>query len=62
VPKYDLRIDGERMARVKSEDEVREWLARYREEHAEDDPSATHVQIIKLRLVGGEIVPRERFF
>ena len=62
MPKYDLLVDGEREVRVKSEDEVRSWLARYREEHQEDDPDATHVQVIKLRFAGGELVPRDRFF
>jgi hypothetical protein len=47
---------------VKSEDDVRAWLGRYREEHQEDDPDATHVQIIRVRLAGGTMVPREEFF
>ena len=55
-------VDGERMVRVKSDDEVRTWLAKYREEHQEDDPEATHVQIVHLRFAGGSLVPRERFF
>jgi hypothetical protein len=54
-------VDGERVTRVSSEDEVRTWVARYREEHAEDDPGATHVQIVQLRLFGGSLVPIERF-
>jgi hypothetical protein len=62
VPKYDVMVDGERMVRVKSDDEVRTWLANYREEHQEDDPEATHVQIVHLRFAGGSLVPRERFF
>jgi hypothetical protein len=65
VPKYDLLVDGERQARVDSEGGVREWLARYREEHAADDPSAAHVQILRRGplgwLVGGRLEPRERF-
>ena len=62
MPRYDLLVDGERQARVKSEPEVKDWLVRYREDHAEDDPDATHVQIIKLKLMGGTLIPREQFF
>ncbi len=62
MPRYDLLVDGEREARVKSEDDVRQWLTRYREEHQEDDPDATHIQVIKLRFAGGELVPRDHFF
>ena len=58
---FDLLVDGERIARVRSEQEVRDWLARYREEHAEDDPDATHVQIVAAKLIGGRLVPRDRF-
>ena len=36
---YALLVDGDRVARAGSEDDVRAWLARYREEHAQDDPS-----------------------
>jgi hypothetical protein len=65
VPKFDLLLDGERKARLESEQQVREWLGRYGEEHAEDDPSAAHVQIIRRGalgwLTGGRMVPRERF-
>ena len=65
MPKFDLLVDGERKARLESEGHVREWLARYREEHTEDDPSAAHVQIIRRGplgwLTGGKIEPRERF-
>ncbi len=62
MPKYDLLVDGERSARVKSDEDVRAWLVRYREEHEQDDPDATHVQIVRLRLAGGKLIPRERFF
>jgi hypothetical protein len=62
VPKYDVMVDGQREARVKSEDDVRAWIGRYREEHAQDDPDATHVQVIQVRLMGGTMIPRERFF
>jgi hypothetical protein len=62
---YALLVDGERVNRVKTEDEVRAWLAKYREEHAEDDPSAAHVQIIERGalawLTGGKLVDRLRF-
>ena len=62
MPKYDVMVDGQRETRVKSEDDVRAWIARYREEHQQDDPEATHVQVIELRLMGGTMIPRERFF
>jgi hypothetical protein len=62
VERYDLLVDGERDARVKGEDEVRVWLSRYREEHQQDDPAATHVQIVRVRFMGGTLVPREEFF
>ena len=62
---YALLVDGERVARVNSEDEVRKWLAKYRDDHTEDDPSAAHVQIIERGafawLTGGKLVDRERF-
>jgi hypothetical protein len=60
--KFELRVDGERASRVDGEDAVRDWIARYRDEHAEDDPAAAHVQVIRLRLLGGTLVPREHFF
>ena len=40
---------------------MREWVAEYREKHELDDPDATHVQIVKLRFAGGELVPLDRF-
>ena len=62
---YAILIDGERAARVSSEDDVREWIAKYRAEHDEDDPSATHVQVLERGafawLTGGTLVDRERF-
>jgi len=62
---YALLVDGERVTRAKSDDEVRAWLAKYREDHAEDDPSAAHVQIIERGafawLSGGKLVDREQF-
>ena len=65
MPKYDLLVDGERQTRVESEAKVREWLVRYREEHAEDDPGAAHVQVLRRGtfgwLTGGRLEPRERY-
>jgi len=62
---YTLLVDGERVERVNSEDEVRVWLAAYRDEHAEDDPAAAHVQIIERGvlawLTGGTLVDQKRF-
>ncbi|HVP76164.1 MAG TPA: hypothetical protein VMS63_09090 [Gaiellaceae bacterium] len=66
MPRYELLVDGRGRARVGSEVEVRAWIHGYREEHAEDDPDATHVQVRLLSrwawLAGGSLVPRERFF
>jgi hypothetical protein len=65
MTKYALLVDGERVARVESADEVRSWLAKYRDEHAADDPSAAHVQIIERGalawITGGKLVDRLRF-
>jgi hypothetical protein len=65
MPTFAILVDGERAARVGSEDDVRAWLARYREDHVEDDPAAAHVQILERRglawLTGGKLVDRERF-
>jgi hypothetical protein len=62
---YALLVDGERVARADSEDEVRAWLLTYRDEHAEDDPSAAHVQILERGalawITGGTLVDRKRF-
>ncbi len=66
VGRYELLVDGERRWRAKSEDEARAWVRDYREEHAENDPDATHVQVRTLSrvswLTGGSIAPTERFF
>jgi hypothetical protein len=63
--KYDLLVDGDRTARVGSEQEVRDWLARYRADHREDDPDAAHVLVLERNplafLTGGKLVDRERF-
>jgi hypothetical protein len=65
VASYELLVDGERRGRVASDGDVRAWLRTYREEHAEDDPDAAHVQVRQLSriswLTGGTLVPRERF-
>lgn len=63
---YALLVDGERVARADSEDDVRAWLVQYRADHQEDDPAAAHVQILERGslawLTGGKLVDRERFF
>ncbi len=65
MAKFELLIDGRGRWRAKSDADVREWLRDYREEHADDDPDAVHVQIRQLSawswLTGGTIVPREPF-
>jgi hypothetical protein len=62
---FALLVDGERVARANSQDDVRAWLAKYREKHADDDPSAAHVQIIERGafawLTGGKLVDRDQF-
>ena len=62
---YALLVDGERGARLDSRDEVRAWLAKYTEDHAEDDPPAVHVQIIERGrlawVTGGKLVDRLQF-
>lgn len=63
---YAVLVDGERVAKVASEDDVRSWLTKYREEHTEDDPGAAHVQIIERGrmawLTGGKLLDRRQFF
>ncbi len=65
MAKYALLVDGERVARVDSEADVRAWLAKYREDHEQDDPAAAHVQILERGalawLTGGKLVDRLRF-
>ena len=62
---YALLVDGERVARANTASDVRAWLQKYRDEHAQDDPSAAHVQIIERGpfawLTGGKLVDRDRF-
>ena len=66
MARYELLVDGERRWRTKSEDETRAWIRDYREEHADDDPDATHVQVRLLSLwswlTGGSLAPTEQFF
>jgi phenylpyruvate tautomerase PptA (4-oxalocrotonate tautomerase family) len=65
MTRYELLVDGRRADRAADEAALRAWLARYREEHAEDDPDAAHVLVRELSpwswLTGGKLVPRERF-
>jgi hypothetical protein len=65
VPKFELLIDGRRRWKAATEDDLRTWLREYRDEHAQDDPDAVHIQIRELTrwawVTGGTLVPRERF-
>ena len=62
---YAILVDGTRVARVNSDDDVRAWLAKYREDHQEDDPDAAHVQILERNflswLTGGKLLDRDLF-
>ena len=62
---YALLVDGERVAVVETQDDVRAWLTSYRAEHVEDDPAAAHVQIIERGalawITGGKLVDRLQF-
>ncbi len=44
---YAILLDGERVTSIDSDSAVRVWLAKYREDHADDDPAAAHVQILE---------------
>ena len=65
MAKYTLLVDGKTVMKVDSESDVRAWLATYREEHVEDDPSAAHVQIIERGalwwITGGKLRDRLQF-
>ena len=65
MAKYALLVDGESVAKGDSESDVRAWLAEYREQHVEDDPSAAHVQIIERGalwwITGGKLRDRLQF-
>ena len=62
---YAILVDGQRVARVNEADDVRAWLAKYREDHQEDDPDATHVQLLERNflswLTGGKLIDPQRF-
>jgi hypothetical protein len=62
---YTILLDGERVASIDSDSAVRHWIAKYREDHADDDPAAAHVQILERGafawLTGGKLIDRERF-
>ncbi len=62
---YAILIDGARVARVNTEDDLRTWIATYQKDHSEDDPAAVHIQILERGtfawLTGGKLVPREDF-
>src|SRR5260370_5176728 len=65
MARYELLIDGRRRWKAASEEDVRRWLAEYREEHADDDPDAAHVQVRQLSalswLTGGKLLERALF-
>jgi cell wall-associated NlpC family hydrolase len=65
LARYELLIDGRRRWKAASEEDVRRWIAEYREEHAEDDPDAAHVQVRQLSalawLTGGKLLERSLF-
>jgi hypothetical protein len=62
---YAILLDGERVASIDSDSAVRAWIAKYREDHSDDDPAAAHVQILERGafawLTGGKLIDRERF-
>ena len=64
MAKYELLVDGRSRWRAKNEEDMRSWLAEYREEHADDDPDAAHVQVRRLTrwswLTGGRMIERDR--
>jgi hypothetical protein len=63
VARYELLIDGVGRWKAGSKEDVLRWLDEYREEHAQDDPAAAHVQVRELGslawLTGGKLVDRE---
>jgi hypothetical protein len=64
MARYELLVDGEARGKAATDDEARAWIRAYRLEHAEDDPDATHVQVLKRSplswLIGGSLVPTEQ--
>jgi hypothetical protein len=65
MARYELLVDGQRRWRVATENGVRRWISDYRQEHADDDPDAAHVQVRRIGalswLTGGTIVDRTQF-
>jgi hypothetical protein len=65
VGRYDILVDGKRVRRVGSPDDLRTFLVKYRDDHRQDDPDAVHVQILERRplswLLGGKLVEREPY-
>ena len=65
MAEYELLIDGRRRWKASSDGDVRRWLADYREQHSDDDPDATHVQVVRLSpwswLAGGKVVDAAAF-
>jgi hypothetical protein len=65
VADFAILVDGARVARVNDENDARAWLAKYREDHQEDDPDAAHVQVLERNLLswltGGKLLDRKRF-
>jgi hypothetical protein len=65
MSRYELLIDGHSRWKAGSDDDVRRWIAEYREEHSDDDPDAAHVQVRRLSafawLTGGTLVGRGLF-
>ena len=62
---YAILLDGERVAHMSTGEEVSAWITKYREDHATDDPSAVHLQILERGalawLTGGKLIDGERF-
>jgi hypothetical protein len=65
VSRYELLVDGERVQRVSTVEELRTWLRSYRADNADDDPDATHVQVREMTrfawLTGGRLLDRDEF-
>ena len=63
MARYELLIDGVGRWKAGSKEDVLRWLDEYREEHAQDDPDAAHVQVRELGsfawLTGGKLVDRD---
>ena len=63
MARYELLIDGAGRWKAGSKEDVLRWLDEYREEHAQDDPDAAHVQVRQLGglawLTSGKLVDRD---